>query len=83
MAVKYFVGVTPADEPDDFPEPEPVEGEVTKYVVEVIRQKPIAKDVYRGTRVIETVRTEKGILNIGAGPELPEHPYEGQVWILT
>lgn len=83
MAVKYFVGVTPTDDVDEFPEAEPDVTDKTKYVVEVIRKTPLAQDIYRGQRTVETVRKDHIVTNIGAGPELPEHPYEGQVWILT
>jgi hypothetical protein len=82
MAVKYFVGVTPADDEDLSPEPETQTTDKTTYVVEVIRQVPIAKDIYRGERVIETVRTQNTIVNINSGYVLPENPHEGQVFIL-
>ena len=84
MAVnKYFVGVTPVDDEDIEAEPEPQVTDKTAYVVEVIRKTPLAREVYRGQRVIEQVRTQNIVTNIGSGPVLPEHPYEGQVWILT
>lgn len=84
MAVnKYFIGVTPTDDTDQFPEATPDVTDKTKYVVEVIRTTPLPQDIYRGQRTVETVRTDHIVTNIGAGPELPEHPYEGQVWILT
>jgi len=79
---RYFVGVKPVDDEDIEAEPTPGETDVTSYVVEVIRKKPLAKEIYRGQRVIETVRTDHIVTNVGAGPVLPEHPYEGQVWIL-
>lgn len=82
MAVKFYVGVTPADDEDLTPEPEPQITDRTAYVVEVIRQKPLAKDVYRGERVIETVRTQNSIVNINSGYVLPENPHEGDVFIL-
>ena len=82
MAVKYFVGVTPADDDDVTPDPEAEVTDKTAYVVEVIRQVPIARDVYRGERVIETVRTQNTIVNINSGYVLPENPHEGMVFIL-
>lgn len=84
MAVsRVFVGVTPVDDEDIEAVPESHETNKTSYVVEVIRKKPLAREIYRGQRTVETVRTDHIVTNIGAGPELPEHPYEGQVWILT
>ena len=84
MAVNRFVvGVTPVDDEDIEAVPTPTDTETTKYVVEVIRKTPLAKEIYRGQRLIETVRTDHIVTNIGAGPVLPEHPYEGQVWILA
>lgn len=84
MAVnKYFVGVTPVDDEDIEAVPTPSDTDTTSYVVEVIRKTPLAKEIYRGQRTVETVRTDHIVTNIGAGPELPEHPYERQVWILT
>jgi hypothetical protein len=82
MAVKYFVGVTPADDEDVSPEPTTQTTDKTAYVVEVIRQVPLPKDIYRGERVIETVRTQNTIVNINSGYVLPENPHEGQVFIL-
>ena len=83
MAVKFFVGVTPVDDEDVEAEPTPSDTNKTSYVVEVIRKTPLAKEIYRGQRLVETVRTDHIVTNIGAGPVLPEHPYEGQVWILA
>jgi hypothetical protein len=82
VGVKPFVGVTPADEEDNYPDADPTVTDHTKFVVEVIREIPLPKDVYRGQRTVETVRTDHIITNIGAGPVLPQHPYENQVWIL-
>lgn len=82
MGMNYFVGVRPEDPEDEIPEATPSDTDTTSYVVEVIRKTPLAQDIYRGQRLIETVRTEHLVTNISGGPELPEHPYEGQVFIL-
>lgn len=54
-----------------------------KYVLEVIRKYPVVQEVERKAEVVDVVRPGGTVVNIGAGPELPENPYEGQVWILT
>lgn len=57
--------------------------DVTEYVVEVIREHVEPREITRGSSFVDIVEPAGTLLNVGAGPVLPENPYEGQVWILT
>ena len=84
MGVKFQQGVFPGDS-DTQVNVTPVSqgnGEV-KFFVDVYREHPEIEDVYRGAREVDVVRPGGTVVNIGAGPQLPPNPYEGQVWILT
>ena len=65
--------------------PEPVADDVNgiRYTIDVVREHTETQDVFRGAREVELVRPGGTVVNIGAGPQLPQNPYEGQVWILT
>lgn len=52
-----------------------------RYVVEVFRSEPLPIDTTRKAKLIERVMPGGSLANVGVGPVLPEHPYEGQVWI--
>lgn len=53
------------------------------YEVEVYRTSSEVKDVVREVREVELVKPGGTLVNVGHGPDLPNNPYEGQVWILT
>jgi hypothetical protein len=65
------------------PSPPSSDGETTTYTLEVFRTTGDVKDVVRDAPTIDIVRESGSVVNIGAGPNLPANPYEGQVWILT
>jgi hypothetical protein len=50
-------------------------------VVEVLRTETQPIDVTNNAKVVERVFPGGTLANVGVGPDLPEHPYEGQVWI--
>lgn len=78
------IGVFSGDgDPQESVKPVYHENEQIKYVVEVYREEPVAQTVYRGAREVELVKPGGTLVNVGAGPQLPNNPYEGQVWILT
>jgi len=56
---------------------------VTEYVVEIIRSAPVPIETINHVNTLEVVREAGTLINIGAGPELPTNPYEGQIWIKT
>ena len=58
------------------------EGDVV-YTVEVIRKHIVPVDVTKGASVIEKVKPGGTIVNVGAGPDFPDNPYEGMIWIKT
>lgn len=78
------VGVFPGDgNPANNPAPVSQTTEEIKYVVEVYRDFASMQNIYNTTSEVELVKPGGTLVNVGAGPELPANPYEGQVWILT
>jgi hypothetical protein len=60
-----------------------VETDRTTYVVEVIREYTHPFEVTKGAALVNVVQPGGTVVNVGAGPTLPENPYEGQIWIKT
>jgi len=84
MAVRFPQGVFSGDNTTQV-DVTPVsheDGEV-RFIVDVYREHTEAVNVFRGAREVDLVRPGGTVVNIGAGPNLPSNPYEGQVWILT
>ena len=53
------------------------------YFLEVLREKATPLETSRDTQLLESVMPGGTVVNVGIGPDLPENPYEGQVWIKT
>jgi hypothetical protein len=51
--------------------------------IDVLRDETPVDEVYQEITTIEQIVPGNTVSNVNAGPELPENPYEGQVWILT
>lgn len=52
-------------------------------VIEVIHGGTSPLETTATESVVDVVRPGGTVVNIGAGPVLPENPYEGQIWIDT
>lgn len=78
------IGVTPSndDNGEDAVEVFTTVENQTKYVVEVLRPRVLPIEVVRDVAFVEVSKPVGTLINVGAGPELPTNPYEGQVWIL-
>jgi hypothetical protein len=57
------------------------ETDASVYVVEVYRRPSAVVPVVKDVAAIDIVRPGGTVVNVGAGPALPENPYEGQIWI--
>jgi hypothetical protein len=57
------------------------ENEQNYQFVEVYRSEPVPTEAVRQVKTIDRVYPVGTLVNVGVGPELPENPYEGQVWI--
>lgn len=58
------------------------ENEKTTHVVEVVKKKTSPTVVDKRNEAIDINRPGGTVVSISAGTQLPEHPYEGQVFIL-
>lgn len=60
------------------------ENDVEAVFVEVLQTKPqTTSTASRKTQIVDVARRAGTVTNVFTGPQAPENPYEGMVWIKT
>jgi hypothetical protein len=57
--------------------------DLTTYHLDVLRRDDEPNEVVNRAEVTDIWLENKSVINVGAGPQLPPAPVEGQIWILT